>query len=344
MPTTEAEVSTAFAPLATERLVLRPVEPGDRDQILALAGDWEVARYLTRVPFPYRAEQAEQWIAHARRSLRAGSEIALAITLREEGTMIGCVGIDLAVPRRSGALGYWLGRPYWGQGYASESCRRMLDYAFSVLNLQRLEADVLKQNRASIRVLESVGFKFDRDIEVEFPARGGMRPALRYALTRAHFGERGKPAAATEDGAAETEVPAAGKGRPLVFVVAVALVDADNRVLLAQRPDGKTMAGLWEFPGGKLHAGETPEAALIRELREELGIDTEQSCLAPVSFASHAYADFHLLMPLFVCRVWQGTPQPREGQTLAWVHPNKMADYPMPPADVPLVAALRDLL
>ncbi|NNG04214.1 MAG: (deoxy)nucleoside triphosphate pyrophosphohydrolase, partial [Inquilinus sp.] len=111
-----------------------------------------------------------------------------------------------------------------------------------------------------------------------------------------------------------------------------------------QRPDGKAMAGLWEFPGGKVHAGETPEAALIRELREELAIDTERSCLAPFTFASHAYEDFHLVMPLYLCRVWRGTPTALEGQRLAWVRPVRMRDYPMPPADKPLVAMLRDFL
>ena len=133
-------------------------------------------------------------------------------------------------------------------------------------------------------------------------------------------------------------------GAPLLLVSAVVLIDADDRVLLARRPEGKPMAGLWEFPGGKLQEGETPEAALIRELAEELGIDTHESCLAPIGFASHAYDDFHLLMPLFVCRVWEGTPAPREGQELAWVRPNALRDYPMPPADVPLVAQLQDLL
>ena len=133
-------------------------------------------------------------------------------------------------------------------------------------------------------------------------------------------------------------------GPPILLVSAVALVDADDRILLARRPEGKPMAGLWEFPGGKLHEGETPEAALIRELREELAIDTVESCLAPIAFASHTYDDFHLLMPLFVCRVWDGTPQPREGQELAWVRPNEMHNYAMPPADKPLVAMLRDVL
>jgi 8-oxo-dGTP diphosphatase len=124
----------------------------------------------------------------------------------------------------------------------------------------------------------------------------------------------------------------------------VVLVDADGRVLLAQRPDGKSMAGLWEFPGGKVDPGETPEAALIRELREELGIDVAASCLAPFTFASHAYPDFHLLMPLYVCRKWSGIPLAREGQRLAWVRPARLVDYAMPPADKPLVAMLRDLL
>ena len=132
--------------------------------------------------------------------------------------------------------------------------------------------------------------------------------------------------------------------KPLVLVVAVALVDADGRVLLARRPPGKAMEGLWEFPGGKLAAGETPEQALIRELREELGIDTEQSCLAPLAFASHGYGDFHLLMPLYVCRVWNGTVVPKEGQELRWVRPARLRDFPMPPADAPLIPVLRDLL
>ena len=130
----------------------------------------------------------------------------------------------------------------------------------------------------------------------------------------------------------------------IVLVAAVALIDADGRVLLAQRPEGKSLAGLWEFPGGKVEAGETPEAALIRELKEELGIDTWQSCLAPLTFASHAYPEFHLLMPLFACRKWQGTATPREGQTLAWVRPAALRDYPMPPADLPLIPILRDWL
>ena len=147
-------------------------------------------------------------------------------------------------------------------------------------------------------------------------------------------------------GAASTNLP----GTDILLVSAVALIDRDGRVLLAQRPEGKAMAGFWEFPGGKIEPGETPEAALIRELEEELGINTAESCLAPLSFASHSYvasdnrAAFHLLMMLYVCRRWQGRPQPIEGGALKWVRPQQLRDYPMPEADIPLIAILQDLL
>ena len=132
--------------------------------------------------------------------------------------------------------------------------------------------------------------------------------------------------------------------RPILLVAACALVDADGRVLLAQRPEGKALAGMWEFPGGKVEAGERPEETVVRELREELGIVTREACLAPLTFASHGYESFHLLMPLFACRKFEGTPQSLEGQKLKWVRPRAMRDYPMPPADEPLIPFLIDLL
>lgn len=132
--------------------------------------------------------------------------------------------------------------------------------------------------------------------------------------------------------------------KPIILVSACALIDTDNRVFIAQRPAGKSMAGLWEFPGGKVEDGETPEETIIRELQEEIGVTTWESCLAPLSFASYGYDDFHLLMPLFICRKWDGFPQPKEGQALKWVHANRLRDYPMPPADEPLIPALMDIL
>ena len=137
------------------------------------------------------------------------------------------------------------------------------------------------------------------------------------------------------------EVPA---GLPVVLVVAAALIDASGRVLIAQRPEGKSMAGLWEFPGGKTEAGETPEYSLMRELEEELGIETRPCCFSPIGFTSHSYEAFHLLMPLFVCRVWKGAPQALEHQDLRWVAPQDLYDYPMPAADIPLISQLRDHL
>ena len=151
------------------------------------------------------------------------------------------------------------------------------------------------------------------------------------------------PTTAADNGGAmpPTDV---SEGLPTVLVSAVALIDRDGRVLLAQRPAGKRMAGLWEFPGGKIETGETPEAALIRELGEELGIDTAESCLAPLTFASHSYDDFHLLMLVYVCRKWSGIPRPLEGGELAWVRASRLRDYDMPPADIPLIPVLQDLL
>jgi len=132
--------------------------------------------------------------------------------------------------------------------------------------------------------------------------------------------------------------------KPTLIVPAIALVDTDSRILLAQRPEGKSFAGYWEFPGGKIETGETPEAALIREIREELGVETQDSCLAPVSFASHPYDDFHLILLLYVCRRWQNTPQALEGGALEWVRPQRLRDYQMPPANLEFIAVLQDLL
>ena len=152
------------------------------------------------------------------------------------------------------------------------------------------------------------------------------------------------PTTGPDSGCWSAPFPSADKPLKTVLVAAAALIDADGRVLIAKRPEGKSMAGLWEFPGGKVHEGELPETALVRELKEELDLDITESCLAAFTFASHAYDDFHLLMPLYLCRIWKGQPTALEGQELKWVPPMRLGDYPMPPADKPLVALLRDYL
>jgi 8-oxo-dGTP diphosphatase len=196
---------------------------------------------------------------------------------------------------------------------------------------------VIEGNPASLAVLRRIGFRETGRGAEMFASLGGQRPVLHLAATRDDvFGPPGGAAPAGESaGTAE---------KPLVLVAACALIDRDGRVLLARRPEGKAMAGLWEFPGGKLAPGETPEAALIRELKEELGIDVTTACLAAFAFASHAYERFHLLMPLFLCRRWRGIPRGREGQALRWVRPERLGEYQMPPADKPLIPLLREFL
>ena len=206
----------------------------------------------------------------------------------------------------------------------TEAVRPVLAMAFRDLALDRVVADIVPENTASLGVMRKLGARRTGNGRRWFPARNAEFHVVHHEITRAEW--------------------EAANALPVLLVVAVALIDVDGRVLLARRPAGKPMAGLWEFPGGKVHPGETPEAALVRELREELAIDTRDSCLAPLTFASHSYEAFHLLMPLYVCRVWQGTITPLEGQELAWVRPSRLRDYPMPPADLPLIPVLRDLL
>ena len=300
--------------LETTRLLLRPPTLADADAIERMVGDARVAEMTSSIPHPYPAGGAAEFI----RSLATAAAIDLAVERKADGAVIGMSSIRPLDGWRIAELGYYVGVPYWRQGYATEAAQRLVDYGFAVLGVQRFANHVFAGNLASARVMAKLGHRRSGEGEIDYPLRGRRR-VWHFELLR----------------------PVTRKS---VLVAAVALVDPDGRVLLAQRPPGKSMAGLWEFPGGKLEPGETPEAALIRELREELGIDVAAACLAPFTFASHAYADFHLLMPLYVCRRWNGIVMPREGQVLKWVRPAQMDGFPMPPADVPLVAMLRDLL
>jgi 8-oxo-dGTP diphosphatase len=294
---------------------------------------------LSSLPFPYPRTLTDEWIASTVTQREAGSAYHFVITGQEDGQelVIGCVGLRLDRKANTGNLGYWVGRRYWGHGVATEAAGRVARWALANLPIERIEAHVASDNPASAAVLRRIGLREAGQGQEVFLARGGKHPVTHFQATRDDL-----------FGAVETPAPepvrAGPAGKTLLLVAACALVDSDNRVLLARRPEGKKMAGLWEFPGGKLQPGETPEQALIRELREELGIDVAEACLAAFAFASHDYERFHLLMPLYLCRRWKGTPAGLEGQALAWVPPRRLAEYDMPPADKPLIPLLRDFL
>lgn len=327
MPTTAVE-------LVTERLILRPLGRGDIDSIVEHVNDWDVARFTSSIPYPYDRKMAEDFItAHA--AEESETNRVFVIARKSDRQLVGCIGL---MPYRQGKetdagieFGYWLGKAFWRQGFATEAVGRLARFVFETTQAPEIWASVVPINDASAKVLDKNGFAVVGAGQVESEVRGHPLPVVLRKLTRAAWTQH----CATQS---------SQKSLPILTVVACALVDADGRVLLAQRPEGKALAGLWEFPGGKIHPGESPEQALIRELKEELDIDVRESCLAPLTFASHAYETFHLLMPLYACRRWEGVLRPREGQAVTWVKPNRLGDYPMPPADKPLIAMLQDLL
>lgn len=313
-----ANVTVIEAP----RLRLRRLEETDLPALTQGAGAWEVARYTALIPHPYSDADAREFLEGAMLDRNANSRHVFGIETRIGGDLIGCIEVNMGTG--GDTFGYWLNVDHWGHGYATEAAQAMCRFAFQSAGKSELCAAVHPENPASARVLEKAGFVFDR-VDTSLPGRCSTVEAKVYRL-----------------GAEDWFAREAAK--PKLLVSAVALVDADGRVLMAQRPEGKPLAGLWEFPGGKVHDDETPEAALVREVYEELGVDISESCLAPLTFASHAYEHFHLIMPLYVCRTWKGEVAGAEGQALKWLRPNRLNTLPMPPADIPLVAMLMDVL
>jgi 8-oxo-dGTP diphosphatase len=298
---------------------LRPLTRDDRAAVEAFSTEWRQAADPRDTTPSGGGESVADWLEEVEKARARGECLTYAIERRPDGCFVGTISLRFGDGPPVGEIGYWVGQAFQRRGYGAEALQRLVRFAFDAMQLEEVRAATAAANLASINLLRKIGMT-----EGEHPA-DAERGIRLWSIRRTRLAAK----------------PGSGS---VMLVAAVALVDGDGRVLLAQRPPGKVMAGLWEFPGGKVKLSETPEAALIRELKEELGIDVAASCLAPFTFASHSYPDFHLLMPLFVCRVWHGTARPLEGQTLAWVRPARLTDYPMPPADKPLIAMLRDLL
>lgn len=323
--------------LRGSRVQLRALREEDAPVFHRLINDWQICRLLPEAPFPYPAATARDWIASAVSDEAARRAFQFAIISRHSGKMIGSVGLRLTRDKTAASLGYWLGKAFWGQGFAAEAASLVIAWGFAELPILSITATVAEGNDASVRILQRLGFQPAGNGHESFICRAGAHLPVQYlSIVREQLSH----------GDIQVTEKAAGDspGKPTLLVVAAALIDPEGKILLARRPAGKRLAGLWEFPGGKLEPGEAPEAGLIRELREEIGIEVAIEDVAPFAFASHAYDKFHLLMPLFVCRRWAGTPSPREGQALAWVAPDRLVEYPMPPADRPLIPMLRDFL
>jgi len=307
-----------FAPILTERLRLAPLKSGDVEDVVAILGDAAVARHSPGLSHPYSPAMARAWIGDADRRLLGGREFVFGCRTASDGQMVGIIKLALEPADPSAEVADWIKRSCWGEGYASEAARRMVALGFDTLGLDRVWGAVLDANPASQRVLEKSGLRVYGETVID---------ACRARVLEI---ERVDYVAAADF--------------PVLYVAAAALIDDDGRVLLARRPPGKAMAGFWEFPGGKVEAGERPDGALARELAEELALHVALADFEPLSIASHHYDKFHLLMPLMMCRRWGGEPLAREGQTLEWATAATLTAYAMPPADIPLVGELAALL
>ena len=320
--------------LLTARLELVPVWQADAEALVAAMNDPLLRQFTLRLHEDMSAEEFRDFQQDCETAWGEGRSYQFSIIDRETGAPIGGIGFRVD----ANSFGYWLTKEARGKGLMSEAVTSVLAYLFDVIGVEAIKAGTDPENHASRRILDKQGFQPTGCIQMEAANRGGALVDCNMLILTQDAYRLGRASAGCF-GAAGVSL-----SQPLVLVAAAVLIDRDGRVLLAQRPEGKSMAGLWEFPGGKVQDGESPELALVRELHEELGIDVTTSCLAPLTFASHAYEGFHLLMPLYAIRVWDGEPQSREGQALKWVALNQLRDYPMPPADLPLVPLLFDLL
>ena len=324
-----------LASFKTPKLSLTVFGAEHVDFVQRHAADWKVAQWLARVPHPYPDDGAHTFLADSQAGFKAGQALCWVVSDRESGELLGLIGLDAGTDASSPwQIGYWFAPQAWGRGVASEAVFHALTFGYWYMELPVIGSGVIIGNGASRRVLEKCGFE-DWSEGVIDTAHSGSQPHLETAMTRADFDDFVFSGGCTMQ-------PQLDRNVPVVWVVAAALFNEQDQVLVAQRPKGKSLEGLWEFPGGKMEPNEGPEAALIRELKEELGIDVGIGCLAPLTFASFPYPKFHLMMPLYAARKWSGEPTGKEGQALKWVSKFELRDLAMPPADEPLVPVIMD--
>lgn len=305
-------IKDLFIPIATERLLLRLPRESDSDQVMSLISDKEVSKWVSMIPHPYSEQDFAAYLNMSRQELASGQALHLLIEDRSSDKVIGGCGIW-------DELGFWIGREYQNQGYGFEVMHSLVKYSFNVLLADELRAVVMDGNAPSLRIFERLGFVEACELNIESRV-SGLMPAKSFALKRGDY-----------------FAPIMAKDLKKVWVVGAAISDSKGRLLMTERPFHKTWGGLWELPGGKIEPGESPEEALSRELHEEIGIEVNPWDLKSSDFISFSYEDFHMIMLVYSCQKWQGTPHGKEGQKIAWVGVDDLEKYPTLLADIPFV-------
>lgn len=316
-----------FLPLATERLLLRPIKHEDAPEIAQLLNNKRVSQTTAAIPYPYSLDDANSFISSKVQDMRERKPVLILSILDRvlsAGKLLGVIGYE------SDTIGYWLGEPYWGKGLMKEAVKSVIHFLFGpCCNIPWFEISTLPSNLGSVKIIEGLGCTPIFQKETYSISLQQTLTAQFYKLTRDEYW-------------AQYEAPHVSSV-PIVWVSAAALLK-DGKLLITERPQGKSMAGLWELPGGKIEQGEIPERAIVRELQEELGITVYPHDLKPLSFASYRYEKFHLVMPLYILTHWEGELHGKEGQLLAWIQYQDLIHYPTPAADITLFHSLFDAL
>lgn len=302
-----------FLPIVTERLLLRPVCMEDAEQITKLLQNFNVSKTLARVPFPYELEDAVNFISIKQQEVKEGKDsLVLTILNRSSGQLLGAIGYE------EESIGYWLGEAFWGQGIMKEAFHAFVHFLFYVCDISEFKISPLRTNQASVRLIEGIGCKFSHQEQLYFTAARQTQEVNFYTLSQKDYRNTYE-----------------SKQIPILWISAASLIH-DKKLLIAQRPQSRTMSGVWEFPGGKIESGETPEEALKRELHEELDIDVDVHDLIPLTFCSYRYENFHAVIFLFEVKKWNGEIRGKESQHLAWVKYQELVRYPARGASVEL--------